>query len=77
MTLGGATLFIIFGIVYLFESFFGGGLDLSPITATTPEIPLPPQALAAMKQPYKLDDDKKDIVSQIRRDIHNLYDFSS
>lgn len=75
VTLGGATLFVVFGIVYLYESFFGGDLDLSPITTTIPEVTLPPQALAAMKQPYKLDD-QKDVVAQIRRAIDNMYDFS-
>jgi hypothetical protein len=32
VTLGGATLFLVFGIIYLYESFFGGGIDLSPLS---------------------------------------------
>lgn len=31
MTLGGAVLFVLFGIIYLYESFYGGDIDLSPV----------------------------------------------
>ncbi|UZJ54453.1 hypothetical protein CBS101457_003773 [Exobasidium rhododendri] len=32
VTLGGATLFVLFGIIYLYESIFGGEIDMSPLS---------------------------------------------
>lgn len=56
VTIGGASLFLIFGVIYLYESLSGAALDLSPISAAnaplTSDPSLPPEALAAMKQPY-------------------------
>jgi hypothetical protein len=75
VTVGGATLFLIFGVIYLYESISGAAVDLTPITAAnggvgslTNDPSLPPEALAAMKLPY-LPDSKAEGIAKVPRSI--------
>lgn len=72
-------MFLIFGIIYLYESLSGAAIDLSPITAAngagalTNDASLPPEALAAMKLPYLPDAKAEGIAKVPRSIIHSMY----
>jgi hypothetical protein len=69
--LGGASLFIIFGFIYLWESFFGGDIDLSPATSAVAAAAssLNEQAKGGFPSPEAFPG-QQDFVEKLTRSLH-------